>query len=838
VRKGVLQLIINFTHNIGFVVFEGLPMKYLPIAVLLLLVVTTLKAQVNSEARVKKSVEALYLDKPLTIDAVLDEPVYQQAQPAKDFVQLQPYNGKPSFQPTEAFFFYDQKAIYVGAMLYDSSPDSIFNLFTERDQWGMFDYFGVYLDPYNKGQLAFGFFISPAGVQLDIKATKTSDGDYEDGNWNAVWESKTRITDKGWVVEMRIPYSALRFPDREIHTWGLNMFRNIRRYNSNNSWNLVDRNVSGFIHHEGELTGIKNIKPPVRLSISPYLAGYMETRSGEGKPDFTYKGGMDLKYGLSESFTLDMMLIPDFGQIQSDDKKLNLSPYELYYDEKRQFFTEGIEMFQRAGIFYSRRIGGVPRFSDKAESSADTNEVTDYNPVETQLLNATKISGRTSKGWGIGFLNAMTLPSHAILKDTITGDTREIITQPFTNYNVAVIDKSMKNNSYVSLINTNMVMANNPFLANVTATEFEIRDKTKTYAVKGNAGYSVRGDTSRDKGFTAELGFNKNSGKFRFGISQSICSDTYNPNDLGYLRRNNELVTSLEAGYHIIEPFWIFREIHLNAGWDYTRTYNPSDKFGHHIGIDWYSLFKNNYQLEVYTSIETDRHDYYETRVAGRYFLNPLYWNAAMYISTDQRKPVSIYAVGGGYTKPANDQYGYSLEGGLNIRIGHRIQLRYEFSLDYALNELDYVSKTESEDTIYFTKRDIRTIENVLECSYAMTNKAGLSFRLRHYWSGAGCREFYQLQEDGTLLADNIYAQNHDENYNAFNIDMVFRWVFAPGSELSIAWKNAIDDQKDFVTAGYFENLNNTFHTNQTNSISLKILYYLDYNQLRRNRGK
>jgi hypothetical protein len=787
------------------------------------------------EAQVKKSVEALYIDKPLTIDAVLDEPVYQQARPAKDFVQLQPYNGKPSAQPTEAFFFYDQKAVYVGVMLYDSAPDSIFNIFTERDQFGMFDYFGVYFDPYNQGQLAFGFFISPAGVQFDLKATKMSDGDNEDEKWNAVWDSKTRITDKGWIVEMRIPYSALRFPEKEVHTWGLNMFRNIRRYNSNNSWNRVDRTVSGFIHQEGELTGIKNIKPPVRLSLSPYVSAYMESRSGESKPDFTYKGGMDLKYGLSESFTLDMMLVPDFGQIQSDDKQLNLSPYELYYDEKRQFFTEGTELFQRGGIFYSRRIGGTPKFSGNAESSLNANEIIDYNPVETQLLNATKISGRTMKGWGLGWLNAMTLPSHAVLKDTLTGEAREVTTQTFTNYNVSVIDKSLKNNSYVSLINTNMALANNPLMANVTATEFQIRNKKKTYAVSGNAGYSVRGDTSREKGFTSNLGFSKNSGKFRFGLSQSICSGTYDPNDLGYLRRNNEMITQLSVGYHIFEPVWIIRESHLMANWNYTRIYDPSDKFGHHIGIDWYTLFKNNYEFEVYGGIETNRHDYYEPRVAGRYFVNPYYWDLNMAVATDSRKPVSFYIQGGGYTKPTNDQWGYSGGTGLNIRIGNRVQASYRFNLDYALNELDYVNKTESEDTIYFAKRDIHTIENVVECSYAMTNKAGISFRMRHYWSGASCEDFYQLQEDGSLLADEMYNQNHDENYNAFNIDMLFRWVFAPGSELSLAWKNAIYDQKDLVVADYFENLDNTFHADQTNSISLKILYYLDYNQLRKN---
>jgi len=805
-------------------------MRFFILSAFLLMVLSGLEAQV------KKSVEALFIDKPLAIDAVLAEPVYRQAQPAKDFVQLQPYNGRPSFQPTEAYFFYDQKAVYVGAILYDSSPDSIFNIFTERDQFGMFDYFGVYLDPYNEGQLSFGFFISPAGVQFDIKATKGSDGDNEDSNWNAVWESKTRITDKGWVVEMKIPYSALRFPDKEVHTWGLNMFRNIRRHNSNNSWSLVDRNLSGFIHQGGVLTGIKNIKPPVRLSLSPYAAAYMELRTGESKPDYTYKGGMDLKYGLSEAFTLDMMLIPDFGQIQSDDKELNLSPYELYYNEKRQFFTESTELFQRGDIFYSRRIGGVPRFSDKAESSLAENEVVNYNPAETQLLNATKVSGRTIKGWGLGLLNAMTLPSHAVLKDTLSGQTREVITQPFTNYNVSVIDKSLKNSSYVSLINTNMMMANNPFMANVTAAEFELRNKAKTYAVSGMAGYSTRGDSSREKGYGGRIGVAKNSGKLRFGILQSLISDECDINDMGYLRRNNELRTEFDLGYHIFEPFWIVRETHINAWWNYARIFNPSDRYGHEIAIDWFTLFKNNYELEINSGIETNRHDYYEPRVEGRFYANPWYAFTNIYGSTDSRKPLGLYAYLGTYIKPDFDQHGYNCGGGIILRIGQRIQTRLDNDVNFELGEPGFVDKTDDDDIIYFARRDQRTLQNVLEFAYAMTNKAGISFRMRHYWSGADATQYFRLAEDGSLLADDSYQENHDLNYNTFNIDMVFRWVFAPGSELSLAWKNAIYNEQDEVIPDYFENLDETIHADQTNSISLKVLYYLDYNQLRRNK--
>ncbi|MBN2213112.1 MAG: carbohydrate binding family 9 domain-containing protein [Bacteroidales bacterium] len=790
-------------------------------------------AAAGTYAQEKKSVEALCITTPLNIDAVLDEAFYEMVQPARDFMQLQPYNGKPSFQPSEVWFFYDQNAIYVGAMLYDSAPDSIFNYLTERDNIGMSDYFGVYLDPYNEGQLAYGFFITPAGIQTDIKAIK-KDYDNEDSSWDAVWESKTRITDKGWIVEMRIPYSALRFPEKEEHVWGMNMFRRLRRYNSNNSWNLVDRKVSGFIHQEGQLTGIRNIKPPVRLSLTPYAATYLEFHEGSSHPEFVYKGGMDLKYGISESFTLDMMLVPDFGQVQSDDQELNLSPYELYYDEKRQFFTEGIELFQRAELFYSRRIGTKPKFSDKAEESLRENEIVDFNPGETKLLNASKISGRTSKGWGLGFLNAMTLPAHARLKDTITGSTREVLTQPYTNYNISVIDKSLKNNSYVSLINSNVIMADNPFMANVTATDFQIRDKSKTYAVKGKAGISTRGDTATETGYYAQVRLEKNQGKLQYGVSQTINSDKFDINDLGYIRRNNEVETDINLSYRIIEPFWIFREWYAEAWWDHNRIYKPNDLFGNEIGGYTYFLFRNNYTIEMNGGIETGKHDYYETRVDGKYFFSPynFWWN--LFLSTDSRKPVNGYIHYGGFNKPTNDQSGYWGGGGINFRIGHRLQLEYDMGLEHEINDRGFVDKTDSEDTIWFAKRNVKTFENIFYGAYTFNNKISLKIRIRHYWSGAANKNYYQLQPDGSLSEDPGYSDNKDENYNAFNIDLILRWIFAPGSELSVAWKNSIYDSQDNVLTGYWQNVRNTWKSDQSNSLSLKVLYYIDYNSLRR----
>lgn len=784
-------------------------------------------------AQEKKNVQALYITTPIKIDGILDEPAYSQAQAAKDFVQLQPYNGKPAFQPSEVFILYDQTAVYVGGMFYDSAPDSIFNFLSGRDNIGMSDYFGIYLDPYNQGQLAYGFFITPAGVQTDLKAIKTS-YDYEDGSWDAVWQSNTQVSDKGWSVELRIPYSALRFPENGNGTWGLNMFRNIRRYNSNNSWNFVDRKVSGFIHQEGQLTGILNIKPPIRLSVSPYAAAYTEFKSGKSSPEFTYKGGLDLKYGISESFTLDMMLVPDFGQIQSDDKQLNLSPYELYYSEKRQFFTEGTELFERGGIFYSRRIGTSPKFSYRAGNELADNEVIDYNPTETQLLNATKVSGRTTKGWGLGLLNAISLPSYAILKDTITGDKRDVLIQPLTNNNVTVIDKSLKNNSYVSLINSNMLMVNDPFRANVTATDFQIRNKKLTYAISGKGGISIRNNSEHEMGYFADLGVEKNSGKLLYGITQSIISNKFNPNDLGYLRRNNELNTATYVNYNIIEPFWIFREIHTTLSWNHERVYKPNVISGNIFGFDYYNQFKNNYGLEAYFNITGTRQDYYEPRVSGRYYTEPYSYQYSLWAYSDSRKPINVSVGYSSSKQPDSDQSYQSGNFYANLRIGKHLQLNYSAKYINENNDRGFVDMTDNEDTIYFARRNVHTFENVVGASYAFNNKAGINLRIRHYWSGAANIEFFRLQPNGLLESDLTYKENKDANYNAFNIDLVFRWIFAPGSELSLAWKNSILSSEDHVVSGYWNNLDKTWKSDQINSLSMRILYYIDYNNLRK----
>jgi hypothetical protein len=610
---------------------------------------------------------------------------------------MRPYNGRPAYENTEAYIFYDKTAVYVCGRLYDSHPDSIFNYLTERDNFGMADFFGAYIDPYNEGQLAFGFFVTSAGVQVDAKAAKNSNGDIEDANWNAVWESQTTIDSLGWTVEMKIPFSALRFSEKTGSTWGLNFFRNIRRYNSNNSWSLVSRNISGFIHQEGQLTGLNIIKSPFRLWLSPYISTYYKPRSSSGKSDFLYKGGLDLKYGINDAFTLDMMLIPDFGQIQSDDQKLNLSPYELFFDERRQFFTEGTELFQRGNVFYSRRIGSAPKFS--TDGKLGTNDTLTYKPTETRLVNASKISGRTKNGLGIGVLNAMSFESYATVRDKISHTERDILVQPFTNYNVTVLDKTLPNNSFISLITTNVSMIDNPFYANVTATEFQLKDKTKNYALKGKGGFSSRMDSTVSNGYYGVLGVEKNGGKFQWGLTQHVYSDKYNPNDLGYLQRNNRLMTDAWMYYQIIEPFFIFREMNVNIWYNYNRMYSPNTLYDHEYGLNYTALFKNNYRFQLNANFTGLRYDYYETRTPNRFYTSPFIMNFSPQIDTDSRKKLRATLMYTFASQPANNAYKHDLSGTAYYRIGNRMELSYGLNVSEIKNEKGFSAK-ETNDSI------------------------------------------------------------------------------------------------------------------------------------------
>jgi len=790
------------------------------------------------EQYVTKSLVAVRTDEAPLIDGYIDEPAWAKSNIAGDFIQYSPYSGQPATFDTEVRFLFDDEAVYIAAIMYDSSPDSIFRHLGRRDNDHDLnaDFFYVDISTFNDGLNGETFKVSASGVQADLKARSSSDGGWGrgDSSWDAVWYSSVRITDSGWVAELKIPYSALRFPSSPVQTWGVNFWREIRRYREQSSWNYVDRQAGSNFNHLGQVTRLSDIVPPVRLSFTPYISGYIEKYNAH-KPDYTGSGGVDIKYGINESFTLDATLIPDFGQVQSDDVVLNLTPYEVKYNERRPFFMEGTELFNRDDIFYSRRIGSIPRYHDSAADSLMDNEIVSNNPRESALLNASKISGRTKSGLGIGFFNAITRPMHATLRDTISSNERKVTTAPLTNYNMIVLDQTLKNGSFVSLMNTNVWQPwdknEEKYTANVTGAEFKLQNADKKYSVSARATLSQKyhANTDNEYGHSYALQGGKTGGRFRATYSLSALSDTYDPNDMGYLRRNNEFNNSFEFSYNTFQPFWKLYTTRNSISFNYNQLYYPRVYTGTSIGYNSMFLFSNYWSLMIrseYKPVGED--DYYEPRIPGRYYHRPEQLMAFIKFDTDKSKKLYFdFSVSAIRVYSDRDQYTYSFSAEPEIKLSSRAVTGLQVSYEKNVNDIGFVSA--DNDNIYFGLRDNSTISTTLNMDYIFMADMYITFRMRHYWSRADyLDEYFRLEDDGSLSTV-TYGTDHDYNYNAFNIDMVYTWRFAPGSEMSLVWKNSIYADSQEIYYDFEDNLRHMFGKGATNSLSLKILYYLDW---------
>lgn len=782
-----------------------------------------------------KHAAATRTEKPPHIDGLLDDEAWRLAEPLSGFIQYEPYNGAAATLDTEVRILYDDIAIYIGAMMFDPSPDSILSELGFRDSKSLnADYISFELNPFNDGINVVRFGVSASGVQYDQKIFN----DEEDISWNAVWMSNVAIVEDGWSAELMIPYSALRFPKETSGNWGLNIWRNLRRTREISSWSFVDKTVAGLTRQAGELSGLENISPPLRLSFTPYVSGYVEKMAADPDWGYSLNYGMDLKYGITESFTLDMTLIPDFGQVRSDDQVFNLSPFEIYYDEQRPFFTEGTELFEKGNVFYSRRVGSMPDQYFSVQDSLIPGEMIAENPQRTKLINATKLSGRTNSGLGIGVFNAMSSATFATVKDTL-GNSRRIETQPFSNYNMFVFDQNLKNNSYISLYNTNVYKGGNRYMANVSGTQFQLFNNASTYSIYGRFNLSQKYDPYMDDefGFMYIARLSKTSGQFRFTLTQSVEDDKYDPNDLGFLQANNKWSNSVQLSYNFYDPFWkLLRMSNTMRIW-YNSQYKPRNfvEFGF-SGNTW-STFRNHLSVGLnFTVKPVDAYDYYEARTAGQAFIRPPEWSAGLFLSPDYRKP---FIVDVNFQFDRQNRFNYS-SSAISLsprwRVTDQLTFRHTARLNLQNNDHGYANfyLDDQQRQIIFGKRDLNTVENVFQTTYIISNRMAFDFRLRHYWMKANYDEYFQLTPEGHLAATD-YSENNDFTFNTFNIDMIMRWEFAPGSELAFAWKNAILSYKSGEAVdNYFDNLRTTLDSPADNSFSIKVLYYLDYLKLKR----
>lgn len=798
----------------------------------------------------KKQINALKIDQEIKIDGVMDEIVWETADVAHDFVQREPNpNTDPVFD-TEVRILYDNEAVYIAAYMKDDEPQKIMRQMSERDDLGSTDWFAAIFDTYGAGTDGVGFVVSAAGVQLDTKYTQQG----EDTSWDAVWESEMKINDDGWVVELKIPYSALRFAKQETQNWSVNFARQNRRIREKSWWSPLRPEVQGFLNQAGKLTGVNNIKSPVRLSLTPYVTTYLENRVNTVTGNNTgwgtaYNAGLDLKYGINDAFTLDMVLIPDFGQTSSDQLVLNLGPFEQYLTENRPFFTEGIEIFEKGNFFYSRRVGGSPLNSDKTDDELDTGSKLLNNPSTNQLYNATKISGRTNQGLGIGFFNAIEGATYASFEN-INGDTYRVQTNPLTNYNVLVLDQNIRNNSSVSFINTNVTRGSGEYDANVTGLDYNLRTKNQKWQLNGKFGLSQKYySDNTDIGHTVSANINETHGKFNYGLGYTEESDNYDPNDLGFLYSPNERSWNAYVNFNEYEPKGSFNRYEFYLGTYLGKLYEPNLFTGFVIDYSMFAMTKKFFAFGLNGSIEPLGYDnYFEPRTFDfdRPYSSPSSFYISPFISTDYNKRFAL-----------DLRYGvnkYGQDGRINqeVTISPRFRFNDKFNMIFRMyatkqniNE-GWVDKSFAptqnvvweENDVLFGRRDRLQVVNSLSGQYIFTNKMSLSFRVRHYWDQVEYQEFGILNKEGMLSIVDFDGKNtegndiYDTNFNLFNIDLDYRWRFAPGSDLFFVWRQSLSSEDKNLNTSYFANFKDQFDQAQNNSFSLRMVYYLDYNSI------
>jgi len=677
-----------------------------------------------------KEIQISKLSGNIEVDGKLNEPVWQNLQ-VLEFFQRDPEEGKPSSQKTALKVTYDDEAFYLAAYCYDTDPDSIVTVLSRKDQWVQSDYFMLFLDPYNDKRSGYYFYATPSG--------STGDGtlfnrDWDESSWNGVWEAKTMRTGDGWTVEMRIPFSQLRFNKRPDMTWGINFKRNIARRGEESYYILLKKNESGFVEKFAELKGFKEIGNNANIEVLPYLLSKAQYLIHDQNDPF-YKSnqygtsfGADLKWGINSNLTLDMTVNPDFGQVEVDPAVLNLSAFETFFEEKRPFFIEGSNLLQfgyggsnnnwgfnwgNPDLFYSRRIGKSPN-GDAADG-----DFVDY-PTNTQILGAAKLTGKISDGWSVYALNALTNSMSA--KSYTNGVTTKREVEPLANATVFRTLKEFDNSRYgLGFMGTSLIrkfdepglensFSRNSFTGGIDGwINF---DSAKVYVMNGYFMMSningtrdfitelqkrpvhsfQRPDAKYQKldtnatslnGWAGRITFNKQEGEFYFNAALGAISPGFNSNDLGFSWRTSYINGHLVTGYRDYKEDSWSRSKSIYAG--YFRSYNfDGDKEADGIFTMGNLWMKNFHRLRFNFGVNFESYSTRHTR-GGPTVKLPEGYNGAIGFSTDQRKDITIdgdFYYGGDALGGNN----YSLQLGGSWRASEAVRLTiypgYEWNYD------------------------------------------------------------------------------------------------------------------------------------------------------------
>ena len=783
---------------------------------------------ITNLAIAQKSMQVHPATTSITIDGKVTETDWQTHLNKGDFIQTSPENGAASLRESKIAVLYDQRYLYVAAVLYVDNASEINSQLTARDDTGNSDFFGLQIDPFGQAREGYDFTVSAAGVQSDLKLSAT--GAY--ANFNVVWESDVEIYEDRWEVEIKIPFNSIRFPKEDMSNFRINFQRFSATLNEESYWNPIRLDVDGFLNQFGRLKGLVKIDPPLNLSLLPFVSTVFEKGPGDtGQTSFN--AGLDLKYVYDNAYTLDLSVIPDFSQAQSDNQVFNLSPFEVKFNENRQFFVEGTELFDKGNYLFTRRIGGRPINS---RFEIGENEEVISNPVSSNILNLMKLTGKSDAGFSIGVLNGVTAFAKAEIKNTETGKIREVKTNPLSNYNALVFDQQLKNNSSVTLLNNSVLRSGSTYDSNFTALLYRWYNAKRTYSANFRTALSQKYGLDNGNEFGSEyFGYlSKVSGTWTGGVSFNLKDEKYDNNDFGFLRRNNQMSVRASVNYNKTNPKnWFAR---YQIGFDHQQQYYYSlmEQEQTYYKLLGFGTTKKNQNIYGVFTYVAPRQDFFEAREKDRVFKKPAFTETVLEYQTNRNKSISWsgFFVAVDYLDDAIFTEEYVMGYGLRGRLGQHLFL--ELEQDYATNPNDLGFITRQDDNIILGKRSIKQLTNALQLNYAVNAKLNMNLRVRHYWIQVDYDQQFSLRENGRLATNDlsINPNDFDSNFNAFNIDLVARWQFAPASELSLGYKLGNTYFTQDVSSDYFSNLDNSIGAEGNHTLSLKMTYFLDWNSL------
>jgi hypothetical protein len=767
-----------------------------------------------------KTVRSYKLEMPLILDGKLNEPVYQKT-PITDFTQKDPDEGKPATEKSHMWISHDESNIYISGKFFDSQPDSIDVTLMRRDNMTESDWIWIFLDPYNDERTGFYFAVNPGGSICD--GTLYNDG-WMDDSWDGIWETRTNVDEEGWSVEVKIPFTQLRFNEADKMVWGINVNRDIKRKHEMSFYVMVPSTESGFVSHFADLEGLDGIKPKQRFELLPYIVQKVQYLRHDVDDPF-YKGnqyqtsfGGDLKFSLGSNLNVDATINPDFGQVEVDPAIVNLSAFETFFDEKRPFFIEGANVFQfgyggsnnnwgfnfsNPELFYSRRIGRRP------QGDVTIDGYTDF-PSETRILGAGKLTGKIDETWSIGLLSALTERTYARVQSDDTGQIVEEEVEPFTHYGVFRTQKEFnEGNQALGMIFTTVNRdLSNPNLSELLrknaytlgADGWTFLDEEETYVITGSVigSYThgskesmirlqkepyryfqrpdktfMRLDSNRTSlaGVFSRFMLNKQKGNFYINAALGTASPGFEYNDLGSQWFADRINGHVVLGYRWYEPDDIFRRKNIYLAYNRNSDYEGNvSRSGFYSSNSvqflnfWGVGLSINYNFE---SISTTL-----TR-GGPKVIMPPNFSINVNAYTDSREKIIFYPFGGFWrnTSGSNDYYfGLEFEWKPNPQIGFTIgpEYAYTHNIYQWIDRFDDPYATETFDVRYvFGELTQETISANIRLNWIFNPQLSLQLYVQPLIAVGDYDRFKELAQPNTEEY-NFYGENGSEiNYNS-----------------------------------------------------------------------